>query len=64
MAEKKKAICPVCNSVMNHHADKVYYSNAEEDSEFYDEIFGGILEEHYKCPQCGFCLAVMVKEDK
>lgn len=35
-------VCPACGSVMNHHADKIIYSDRGEQ-----------VEQFYQCPNCG-----------
>ena len=42
-------ICPACGSEMNHHADKIDYSNPEAA----DAAFGGVVQEVHTCPRCG-----------
>ena len=46
-------LCPGCGVAMNHHADKVDYTAALEESATADPIFGGLLEEIFTCPGCG-----------
>jgi ribosomal protein S27AE len=41
-------ICPVCAVEMNHHADKLIFSETPQ-----DEQLGGIIEEFHSCPKCG-----------
>jgi predicted RNA-binding Zn-ribbon protein involved in translation (DUF1610 family) len=51
MANKNRVICPDCGVEMNHHANKIDYSNdapGEIDSEL-----GGTIEETHICPECG-----------
>ena len=53
MAMMNKMKCPDCGIDMNHHADKVDYSdvlNAAADS---DLNLGGVLQEVHSCPGCG-----------
>jgi hypothetical protein len=45
--------CPECNVEMNHHADKVVEPTTREEAARVDRALGGIVEEHYACPQCG-----------
>ncbi|MEO8399566.1 MAG: hypothetical protein ABI550_07100 [Ignavibacteriaceae bacterium] len=59
---KKKIKCPKCGSEMNHHADKIIYSDSENKSKYFDEDLDGILEEHHKCPNCGATLSILEKE--
>jgi transposase-like protein len=40
MSEPMK--CPMCSATMNHHADKLMYTDRGEQ-----------LEEFYQCPDCG-----------
>lgn len=54
MAKKtEKMICPDCGVEMNHHADKIDYSAALDESVAIDPSFGGIVEEAHTCPSCG-----------
>lgn len=53
MAEVKKMICPDCGVEMNHHAEKIDYTAALDDSSAIDPEFGGVLEEAHTCPKCG-----------
>jgi hypothetical protein len=41
---REPMICPVCHIPMNHHADKLVYS---EQNDF------GNIEEFHACPNCG-----------
>lgn len=45
--------CPDCNVEMNHHADKIDYSEAMDESVTIDPAFGGSVEEARTCPVCG-----------
>ena len=45
--------CPTCGTEMNHHADKVDYTAALENSAAADPAFGGVLEAVFTCPGCG-----------
>lgn len=43
--DNERIPCPVCGTLMNHHAEKlVYGSDAGE---------GELLEKFYRCPHCG-----------
>ena len=53
MAASNKMICPKCGAEMNHHAEKVDYGAALEDTAAADADFGGILQEVHTCPGCG-----------
>ena len=41
--------CPWCGAEMNHHADKVVYSDGAAP----DPVLGGFIDEMYTCPTCG-----------
>ena len=41
--------CPVCGSPMNHHADKLEYTETGA----LDRELGGIVKEVHTCPRCG-----------
>jgi len=49
---RAKMICPDCGSEMNHHANKIDYSYAADDSAGDESIFGGVLQEAHTCPSC------------
>lgn len=51
MTKTNKMTCPDCGALMNHHADKIDYSN--DVPEEIDADFGGTIEEAYTCPECG-----------
>jgi ribosomal protein S27AE len=53
MPSKQKMICPKCGGEMNHHSEKVDYTDALQDPERIDPVFGGVLEEIHFCPKCG-----------
>ena len=38
---------------MNHHADKIDYSDVVKTDEPADLRLGGVLKEIYTCPKCG-----------
>jgi hypothetical protein len=38
---------------MNHHANKIDYSQANDDEAARDEAFGGVVQEAHCCPECG-----------
>jgi hypothetical protein len=42
-------ICPACGIPMNHHADKLEYT----ESGATDTGLGGIVKEVHTCPGCG-----------
>ena len=44
----QKMICPVCGVEMNHHADKLIYTDGPARSDL-----GGSVEEFHSCPECG-----------
>lgn len=50
---REKMKCPDCRIEMNHHADKIDYSEALEEGSQVDPVFGGIVEEAHTCPACG-----------
>ena len=52
MTETDRMKCPDCGAEMNHHADKVVYGEASEDSGGRDADDERILEAH-ACPGCG-----------
>jgi ribosomal protein S27AE len=41
--------CPVCGNPMNHHADKLDYSESVPAG----SGLGGIVKEVHTCPRCG-----------
>jgi ribosomal protein S27AE len=45
---QKAMICPVCGIEMNHHADKLVYSDESHNAQL-----GGAVEEFHSCPNCG-----------
>ena len=40
--------CPVCGNLMNHHADKLDYSESGSSG----PGSGGVVKEVYTCPRC------------
>ena len=52
MTEKNPMLCPVCGVAMNHHADKIDYNVAAQDTAA-DPDLGGVVEEAHTCPECG-----------
>lgn len=48
-----KMICPKCGDNMNHHADKLIYSDCEDEDAPVDPALGGVIEETHNCPGCG-----------
>jgi ribosomal protein S27AE len=52
MPETDKMKCPDCGAEMNHHADKLVYEEASEDTGRWETDGGRILEAH-TCPACG-----------
>lgn len=50
---REKMICPDCGVEMNHHADKIDYAAALDETEAIDPDFGGVVEEAHTCPSCG-----------
>jgi len=48
-----KMICPKCGDTMNHHANKVIYSDRQDERAFADPALGGVIEETHNCPGCG-----------
>jgi predicted RNA-binding Zn-ribbon protein involved in translation (DUF1610 family) len=53
MPKSNKMICPDCGLEMNHHAEKICYTDALNQTGAVDPVFGGILEEAHTCPGCG-----------
>ena len=53
MPETNVMICPDCGVEMKHHAEKIDYSSAPDESGAFDADFGGVLEEIHSCPVCG-----------
>jgi len=51
MEKTNKMICPDCGAEMNHHANKIDYSN--DVPEEVDADLGGTIEEAHICPECG-----------
>jgi ribosomal protein S27AE len=46
--------CPACGSPMNHHADKLEYTDKlDKESEAVDRDLGGLVVEVHTCPGCG-----------
>jgi hypothetical protein len=45
---EQKMICTECGLEMNHHADKLVYSDGATDA-----MLGGAIEEFHACPGCG-----------
>jgi len=41
---KSKMICPKCGNEMNHHADKLIYSNEGREAANFDASLGGLVE--------------------
>jgi hypothetical protein len=39
---------------MNHHADKLVEPTSAEEAERMDPALGGMVEETYSCPNCGY----------
>jgi len=48
-----KVICPKCSAEMNHHADKLIYTDEKRPVATNDPSLGGIIEETHQCPACG-----------
>lgn len=53
MAHTKKMTCPDCGVEMNHHAEKIDYSESPDDASAIDSDLGGVLQEVHTCPVCG-----------
>ena len=51
MEKSNKMICHDCGVEMNHHANKIDYSN-DTPGEVNADL-GGTLEEAHICPECG-----------
>jgi predicted RNA-binding Zn-ribbon protein involved in translation (DUF1610 family) len=45
--------CTTCGVDMNHHADKVDYTETMKEPSRVDPAFGGVVEEFHRCPKCG-----------
>jgi ribosomal protein S27AE len=45
--------CPRCGAEMNHHADKVLYSDETGETGSRDSTTGGSIQEMHACPNCG-----------
>lgn len=41
--------CPACGIAMNHHADKLDYTESGDAG----SGFGGVVKEIHTCPRCG-----------
>lgn len=50
---ESKMICPRCGAEMNHHSDKIVYSDRPEQAAPTDPNPGGFIEEFHACPKCG-----------
>ncbi|HVO94378.1 MAG TPA: hypothetical protein VMT22_16130 [Terriglobales bacterium] len=50
---KDKMICPKCGDEMNHHADKLIYTGADDEALKIDPSLGGAITEAHHCPGCG-----------
>ncbi len=48
-----KMICAECGMEMNHHADKLVYSDSPDEMARMDPALGGLIEETHTCPGCG-----------
>jgi ribosomal protein S27AE len=46
-------ICPRCGTEMNHHADKIDYTDAFSEDEPRQAELGGVVKEIHTCPKCG-----------
>jgi len=46
-------ICADCGIPMNHHADKLNLTAAQDDPGAIDADLGGVVEEAHTCPGCG-----------
>jgi predicted RNA-binding Zn-ribbon protein involved in translation (DUF1610 family) len=46
--------CPRCGAEMNHHADKLIEPTSQEEAERMDAALGGMVEEMFACPNCGY----------
>lgn len=49
--------CPACGIAMNHHADKLDYTESDAGSRW-----GGVVKEIYTCPRCGNVETVLADE--
>jgi len=50
---KKKLKCPKCGAEMNNHAEKISYEMGSGGHRP-DADLGGIVEDVYACPGCGY----------
>jgi hypothetical protein len=53
MAASRKMICARCGEEMNHHADKIDYGAALDDSSAASGGSEGVLQEIHTCQGCG-----------
>ncbi len=51
--EETKIVCPECEVLMNHHADKLVEPINAQDMAQMNPDLGGIVEEIHFCPACG-----------
>jgi predicted RNA-binding Zn-ribbon protein involved in translation (DUF1610 family) len=52
VAEAEKMNCPACGAEMNHHADKLDYGAAADETA--PDVFdGAAVVEAHACPGCG-----------
>ena len=51
MPETDRMRCPDCGAEMNHHADKLDYGAAADETS--DTAEGGAVIEAHTCPDCG-----------
>ncbi|HEX8187292.1 MAG TPA: hypothetical protein VF586_03005 [Pyrinomonadaceae bacterium] len=51
MPENDRMKCPDCGAEMNHHADKLDYGAAADETS--DAAEGGVVIEAHACPDCG-----------
>ncbi len=61
---KEKKICTKCGNEMNHHADKIIYSDSRTNQQLYDKELDGYLEKHFKCPNCGATVSEIKQQGK
>lgn len=46
--------CPKCGAQMNRHAEKLIEPRTAEEARTADPALGGILEQVFGCPKCGW----------
>lgn len=54
MTERKPMKCPRCGVQMNAHAERLLEPRSLEEARSADPILGGVVEECFSCPGCGW----------